>query len=208
MIDGETELIEALNQLRKYLLHKARRSVARIYLDWSVGSLAGYALTSYLIKLGGNLEPLIPVIWAVIGLLVLLDYGNNLQEVMRLQKILRIQVMEAKWKEQILGWGAAITVMFLINAAFRFGNFNVFMSSLLVMIGLGNVMTWLFTRRMIEPLLVGLALLIASPLPTILPDLSDLIVSLSISITYALAAVSISIRWRQEDELEGGPKEN
>ncbi len=208
MSGEEIEVIEALNQLRKYLLHKARRSVARIYMDWSVGSLAGYALTSYLIKVGGGLETLIPVVWIIIGLLVSLDYGNNLQEVIRLQKILRVKVVEVRWREQALGWGASIVVMLLINAFFGFDDVNVFMSSLLVMIGLGNVATWLSTKRLIEPLLVGVTLLVISPLPVLLPDMSDLVVSLSIAITYALAAVSISLRWRPKDEPEGGLEEN
>ncbi len=206
----EIGLVEMLNQLREYLLHKARWSIAKIYLDWAIGGVAGYITTSYLRGLGESMEMAIPFVWAVIGILVFLDYRNSVHEVMRLQKILGIKIIESRGKGQLIGWGIAVAVMLTINALFGgYSDLRVFMTSLLVMIGIGNVAVWLSTRKLVEPLLVGISLLIASPVPlTLSQSLSEFFTCMFISGIYAVAAFSIIARWRPEDGSERSSEED
>ncbi len=203
MEDRERELVETLEGIRRYVNNQIRITLSRIYLGWAVGGfLACMAQEVLLSTLSPDeIGPAEGLLWFTVFFIVWLDTARNFSRVKVLLKLAgREDYLKEFWRERkraIFAWLAAVLIDLLAYwAATSMGLEQALIISALAFVGSGNLLMWLFTRNPLESLLVGVSLLVAAPVMTILPpSIAEISGCLFISLTYALAGISIYLRW-------------
>ncbi len=203
MEDKERELVETLEGIRRYINNQIRIVVSRIYLGWAIGGFLACIAQEVLLSTlpPDDISPAVGLLWFTVFSIVWLDTTRNFSRVKVLLKLAgREDYLESFWRERkrsISAWMVAGLIGLLSYwVAASMGLDQAIILSVLTFVGSGNLLMWLLTRNPLESLIVGISLLAAVPLIAILPPgIAGISGCLLISLTYALAGISIYLRW-------------
>ncbi len=203
MEDRERELVETLEGIRRYVENQIRIAVSRIYLGWAIGGFLACLAQEVLLSTlpPDQIGPVVGLLWFTVFSMVWLDTARNFSRVRVLLKLAGkeeyLESFQKERKRSVSAWLVAgligLLSYWLVSST---GLEQAMILSILAFVGSGNLVMWLITRSPLESLLVGVSLLVAVPLMAILPpSIARVSGCLLISLTYALAGISIYLRW-------------
>ncbi len=203
MEDKERELVETLEGLRRYINNQLKIAVSRIYLSWAVGGLLACIAQEVLLASlpPEEVGPAIGLLWFTVFSIVWLDTARNFSKVKVLLKLTGKEeevekFVKERWKSVSAWLAAGVIGLPSYWLAASMGLKQAIIISVLVFVGSGNLLMWLLQRKPLESLLVGACLLTSVPAMAALPPgIANLSGCLLISLVYALAGMSIYLRW-------------
>ncbi|GEM_PF-6529549 len=203
MEDRERELVETLEGIRRYINNQLRLTISKIYLSWAVGGFLACLAQEVLLNTLPQEEvgPAIGLLWFTVFSIIWLDTARNFSKVKVLLKLTgREEEVKRFWKERWKSVSAWVLAGFISILSYwladSMGFEQAIILSVLTFVGSGNTLMWILQRKPLESLLVGICLLLAVPvMATLSPGVANLLGCLLISLVYALAGISIYLRW-------------